>query len=158
MNEKSLTIQVREVVANDPDAAVHFAFEKAISALGLFVAENPGLRVAWPHEACVIKQHHHALRKDAFAEICHGKLHIKTPSTDGLFEVDASNGRPEIEFVETKRAIADYLCYRDFVYSVITGVFDWASVVDRLDAHEERLNALEREVETIKRSGEDFHA
>ncbi len=127
--KSSITVLVKEVFASASEMAILRAYEIAERQILDLVSKNPGLVVGRECNGYVfvakLSRQSHAIPNDCFAKYCFKiKRHIKGKETNGRFEVDASHGTPEIEFVDKKLAQGDYKKYVKFVEMIINGRID----------------------------------
>ncbi len=116
---ESITILVKEVWADSPEGAVVRAFQQAEKRLLSLIEECPQIELERGVKGEILKQSH-AIPDDALAELCF-RFGIHIQNHESGIEIDASHGRPEIEFTDPQRAPEDYRRYRKQIESIAEG-------------------------------------
>lgn len=122
----SVTILVREVWANSPEAAAMFSYVVAERAVLHLIEDNSGLVVGTDGSGsvspCRVSRQSHAITNETFAEVCaEFNISFSGAETEGRFEVDQSHGTPEIEFVHPDYAQQDFKRYKQLILGVLKG-------------------------------------
>lgn len=141
---KSLLVEFPAVSVRDANEYMEVIRRVGEELVKEFQAEY-NVRLQVPSFSQQVVSQHHALVNDPFAKWLRSK---NITYSDGLFDVDSSTGRDELEFTDKENAVADWTRYNDFIKDVITAP-EQVRLSDVMDRMQKIEANLERATETL---------